>query len=382
MFSLLKFWQEVIAPSLAKNPIITGNKIDDATIQSSFEFKKFPKIVFPVDAQVSEIANYYSDLPPLKLTALERLVLQKHPEMIRIKKSKTFTNKWHFLIYNLTYDSHTNTLFLFANRVRYEVIVALGKGLFPASCPITKQMWFKVGVLVPFITDDYWIPFIERSAADHSYSAAGGFLQPLRHRKNKQSVYLNEELIKITAQKESQEEFLINNEDGSRLPFQLFNLLGMSLRHTQKIGTIDFILPAAVHCLATKLAVWITHNKAKDAYEHTKNFFFVPIGWNNTEPRRRLSISFEETQKMNKKMMTITDALQKNYPGSFLYQPMLVTANRICHSEKLPTPLPNRNLSIMMLSATSPQPSLTPITYSSNQPSQDKEKTFNKFLNP
>lgn len=332
MLSLLKIWENNIEPQLelGKPSITEDSPKDNAFVQSSFEFDTPPKVSFINNVYDLKPVEYYDELESVDslLTEEERGIVTACYQALKLKDKHFYDGK-QLLITNLLYDSVKNEIYIEAKQARYSFLRAILDKKFQAHHPISKMVFYKTGVLVPFITDDYYTCFVKRKR-DPFYSGAGGFLEPVGKNAKLASTYLD--LITYNALKETVEEFLgIYTEEKElmakkfkhlRINFEMPKIKSLSFRSNGVMGTIEFIMPCQLHCSKSILENIIKKNKAKDAHEHTTEHVMVPL---------------ESVQR--------SDAIQKllkpgviKYPGSFLYVPMLVSCSLVAWNQSCQPP--------------------------------------------
>lgn len=287
--------------SLARNTIpaeytpanAKGLQIDRLVQQHTVFFEKTPTITFL--NQHDQAVTQYSELPTPILTPEESAAVASVIPTIK-------SNGQHIVLTRARYDETSNCLLLNALRVDYAFLQALQKNIFPKGSALYQLNVYKTGVIAPPITTDDHTIIMERSQ-DGLYSSVSGFLEP--------SVTQGQllDLIEQTALNESEEE-LFGNQQAVTLSRPA--IAAISFRTTvdpknpekKPMPTLEFIAPIALNCDAKALEVIARDNRAKDAHEHTQNFFIANVG----------AAAYSTA---------IAQALKGNRSGWFLFNPII-----------------------------------------------------------
>lgn len=310
LIDLLSNWEQFIEPSLKQAQATqpkSGQRIDDAFVQSSFEFAKPPRVIYVKNQQDLIPAMTYDELDEVPLTPEEGAVVAATRDKLAANNPKFYDGD-QLIINGMLYDDARNLLYLSAVRVKYSFIRALSLRDFPEGSPIYQQRFFKTGVMVPFITRNESMFLIER-ARDGFYSSAAGFTEPLAEYNNALTTD-KYDLVTYTAIQEAKDEFLVDATTGQlRVNASIPRLTSVSLRTMAAVGTIEFVAPCWVDCHSSYMISIIENNRAKDADEHTKRWVQVPLD-----------------SQWRDDAIKVLAAGPQTYPGAFLYCPMIASS--------------------------------------------------------
>jgi len=312
VFNLTKIWEQNISNNLKKKlkPEKERKNINDKIIQAGFKFEKSPEIKIVKDLKTLKSVETYGNLPDISFTKDEQKVI--NDIKVGIEKRGGYDGN-QLLIKGMLYDDDKNTVYLEARRAKYSLLRALGLKKFDENSKLYQLTLYKTGVLIPQVSKDKDVVFVER-ARDKFYSMAGGFMEA---KENKQS--LNGMALK-TAKNELQEEFLsdIENKDRDTFLKQFagnLDIKGVSVRQTVGgIGTIEFVVENKIDLDTKYLKFIIENNKAKDKKEHSGNNFVVPLD----SSKRAIAIT-----KITENYHNIPCLERKEESGWFLYSSAL-----------------------------------------------------------
>lgn len=275
-----------------------SRSLDDNTVQRTVVYDRNPSVVIVASLKHKTPIERYELLPEFSLTPEQLIVIE------RDVKPKIRYDGDNLLVSNCQYDESRNCIYLEAVRAKYSVLAALS-----SKRIMTDKFFFKTGVMVPLMTTDKNIVFIQRNDAHRLFSAPSGFLQPLQETGELVFTYgaYTADLVRGTALKELREE--VFGEPNQLQNLKLSENLGLSIRYFNNgsVPTIEFIQPAQVNYTASDLITLLNANQSVDAEEHLKNYFVFDYA--TPESFRG---SFEKIGSPDK-------------PGYFLYLPMLET---------------------------------------------------------
>ena len=304
MFDLTKAWKDGVLPGiLNERKLREGKETQSLSIpQSSFQFDVPPQVVFVEDLHAREAVTVYGDLPAVPLQPEEKKIYQE--TLIQQRKDKNFYNGYQMLLTGVVYDTATNTIYLEAVRVRYAFLVALAKmkAIDAKGSALQHKVFFKTGVLAPFISKDQKVSIMIRHDKLKLRSVVSGFLEC----RNKASVLTG--LIPITARKEADEECALDHLGRRRLDFVgLPAITSISFREGIGKGatpTVEFVAPVAVAHDAGFILSVLNSNEAPDAGDHLPgSAVIVPVEADEREAASRF--------------------MRQRFPGNFLYGPVL-----------------------------------------------------------
>lgn len=368
MLDLLQLWKNTALTQSQSAPLGTypddtdsrAIAFDKNTLQSSFEFKEAPQILFVTNTKTLEPANTYETLPEVTLTPAEEAI---RLDIIAQQKARnpSFYDGKQMLISGVLYDEDSNTLYLEAKRVPYSFIVALNSKKFPEDSRLYDLKLFKTGVLAPLITRDDMMLLLERSALGLR-SVPAGFLEA-------EDGILNfddtRNLVTETANNEILEEIAgIKGKKTQRFEYSTPQVTAISFRQTGTlpIGTIEFVAPAYTHCHSSYLQEHVVpDNLAKDAKEHTTRSDLIPL-----EARKR--------EQLLSLLITGPEAL----PGRSLYLPLAISTARLANqntcTDALPRHIPTDVSRVWPLSIFKSEPS-RPLIKAGAEEEVKEEKT-------
>lgn len=333
-YDLLNMWENTTFPDKVRGLPSVKTTLDDEFVQASFEVSGATKITF-INKNGKPVKTY-EELDDLQLSASDEAVVRDR--LLKLQEKPNFENRDQLLITKAIYNTVNNSISLEAVRTKYAVLNTLTSRKFPIDSKMYQTVFYKTGVMTPFITCDDYTFFMERKA-DKLYSAASGFLEPVG-KQQKLFGDKGEDLVVWNARNEAMEEFLENEEGQPRFTCSTPVITGISVRKSPGgIGTIEFISPMFLpHCSKNSLERLLNSNIAPDKYEHTDKFIPVPL-----DPYYRA---------------TATTFLQEAKPGCFLYHPMLVGASRLMgmgvYGDIIPGGLPNSRSTIIPLKSLRP----------------------------
>lgn len=298
-FNLLTAWKESALPEILSEHKETKTPF---VAQTSFQFDIPPKVIFVKDLHSQKQARRYGDLPTVTLKSEEQKIYDQ--AFAKLSSNQNFYNGKQMLLTGVIYDSTSNILYLEAVRVDYVFLVALEemKKATVEGSALAHKEFFKTGVLAPFISSDDKISIVTRKDKWNLRSVAAGFLEC------KDARHSLADLIRETASKEADEEF-VHDRDGRRrldfvgLPF----ITSVSFRDAIGMGmtpTIEFVAPIRIKQDARFILSVMNQNEASHAHEHVPGSARnVPI---DTNGRAMAS-----------------DFMREKLPGNFLYGPIL-----------------------------------------------------------
>lgn len=304
MFDLTKAWEDGVLPDiLNERKLREGKETQSLSVpQSSFQFDVPPRVVFVKDLHTRKAVTVYGDLPTVPLQPEEKKIYRE--TLIQQGENPKFYNGHHILLTGVVYDTATNTIYLEAVRVRYAFLVALTKmkAICAQGSVLQHKVFFKTGVLAPFISKDQKVPIITRRDKLQLRSVASGFLECF----DKASVLAG--LVPITARKEADEECALDRFGHRRLDFVGFPAItSISFREGISKGTlptIEFVAPIKVGQDAGFILSVLNSNEAPDADDHLPDSaVIVPVAADEREAASRF--------------------MRQRLPGDFLYGPVL-----------------------------------------------------------
>lgn len=337
MLNLISLWSNTIELNPATKSLLQNYpsdtkqaaiNFDRDTIQSSFEFKEPPHVVFVESTRTLKPTDFYDDLPEISMSLEENAARLKVVEE-QVAKNPRFYDGNQMLIADIVYDDSTNTIYVEAKKVPYSFIVTLSNKKFPDVSVLYQLRLFKTGVLAPLITRNGMSMLLQRAALG-LYSVPGGFLET--HGEEKRlNFYDGRNLVIETAESELKEEIVgIKGTNKLRFEFSKPQITSVSFRKTgiNPIGTIEFVAPTRVNCDSSKLRDVFLTNWAKDAYEHTLKHEVIPL---DSQARDELLSKL------------LTGCLRM--PGSSLYLPVALSLTRLANQNScmmdLPRAIPN-----------------------------------------
>ncbi len=274
--------------------------VDDNTLQRTVVLQERPKILIVSANDPTVLIDRYEDLPEFpisELSDLERATLSDIEKKIKY-------NGDNILLKDISFEEGENTLYLHAVRAPYSVVNALSTNKIK-----TKEFYFKTGVMVPLVTSDKKVVFLERNHPNpmfRFFSAPAGFLQPVAdNRLSFSTDKFEADFVMANALKELSEE--VFSEAGQLNAIQFFNSFGISIRYFSNASapTCEFITPVKVEKTAEELVGELKNNRSIDAKEHTDNYFI----FDGSSPE----LARESLKLVGAKL------------GFFLYWPMLQT---------------------------------------------------------
>lgn len=357
MLNLISLWSNTIALNPAIKPLLkhypsdtkqAAINFDRDTIQSSFEFKEPPHVVFVESTSTLKPTDFYDDLPEIPMSAEENAARLKVVEE-QVAKNPRFYDGNQMIIADIVYDDSSNTIYVEAKKVPYSFIVTLSNKKFPDDSPLYQLSLFKTGVLAPLISRNGMSMLLQRAALG-LYSVPGGFLET--HGEEKRlNFYDGRNLVIETAVTELKEEIAgIKGTSELRFEFSKPQITSVSFRKTgtNPIGTIEFVAPTYADCHSSYLQYVFLTNSAEDAHEHTSKHELIPL---DSQARDELLTKL------------LTGAI--SMPGSSLYLPVALSLTRLENQNScmmdLPRAIPNSSSVAWPLSIfkTSPTKSLS-----------------------
>lgn len=317
---------------------------DKDTVQSSFEFKEPPNVIFVKSITTLEPADFYDDLPEIIMTTEENDARLKVVDE-QTTKNPRFYDGQQMVITGVVYDdSSMNTIYLEARKVPYSFIVALSNRKFPDNSSLYQLSVFKTGALAPLITRNGMSILLQRAALG-LYSVPGGFLEAHNDAK-RLNFYDGRNLVTETAITELKEEIAgIKGSDKLRFEFSKTQITSISFRKTgtNPIGTVEFVAPSYADCHSSYLQQIFLTNSAKDAHEHTSQHELI----------------FLDSRERDSLLTTLLTGLVK-LPGASLYLPVALSLTRLenqgsCMMD-LPRSIPNSSSVAWPLSIFTPKP--------------------------
>lgn len=294
--NLLTAWKESALPE-----ILSENK-ETKVAQTSFQFDIPPKVVFVKNLHSQKQARRYGDLPTVILKAEEQKIYDQ--AFAKLSANPNFYNGKQMLLTGVIYDSTSNILYLEAVRVDYVFLVALEemKKAKVEGSALAHKDFFKTGVLAPFVSSDDRVSIVTRKDKWNLRSVAAGFLECKDERHSLM------DLIRETASKEADEEFVHDRNGRRRLDFDgLPFIASISFRDAIGMGmtpTIEFVAPIRIKQDARFILSVMNHNEASHAHEHVPGSARnVPVDLNG----RAMASEF----------------MREKLPGNFLYGPIL-----------------------------------------------------------
>ena len=353
MLNLINLWNNMaVKNSTAEQPsrryssdIKQGAiNFDKDTVQSSFEFKEPPNVIFVKSITTLEPADFYDDLPEIIMTTEENDARLKVVDE-QTTKNPRFYDGQQMVITGVVYDdSSMNTIYLEARKVPYSFIVSLSNRKFPDNSSLYQLSVFKTGALAPLITRNGMSILLQRAALG-LYSVPGGFLEAHDEAK-RLNFYDGRNLVTETAITELKEEIAgIKGSDKLRFEFSKTQITSISFRKTgtNPIGTVEFVAPSYANCHSSYLQQVFLTNSAKDAHEHTSQHELISL-----DSRERDSL-----------LTTLLTGSVK-LPGASLYLPVALSLTRLenqgsCMMD-LPRSIPNSSSVAWPLSIFTPKP--------------------------
>jgi hypothetical protein len=287
--------------------ILDDNKNDSkeekkpVVAQSSFHFDASPQVFFVKDLRTQSKAYRYGDLPTVPLQPEEQKIYEE--TLKQLSTNSGFYNGRQMLITGAIYDTTKNVLYLETVRVNYAFLVALEKmkQIKAVESVLHTKVFFKTGVMAPFISRDNKVTIIARKDKWQLRSVAAGFLEC----KNETDSLTD--LIKNTALKEADEEFGVDRAGYRRLNYAGSpTVASISFRDVIGMGmtpTIEFIAPIQVKQDADYVLRIMDNNTASHAHEH------IP------DTARNIPLDYDERP-------AASSFMSQGLPGSFLYGPV------------------------------------------------------------
>lgn len=280
--------------------------------QSSFHFGTSPQVLFVKNLRTQSKAHRYGELPTVSLQPEEQKIYEE--TLKQLSTNPNFYNGRQMLITGAVYDTVKDILYLETVRVDYVFLVALEKmkQIKAEGSVLHKKVFFKTGVLAPFISRDNKVTTVARKDKWQLRSVAAGFLEC------KSETDSLTDLIKNTALKEADEEFSIDRTGRRRLDYAGSPTIA-SVSFCDAIGmgmtpTIEFITPVQVKQDAAYVLRIMDKNTASHAHEHISG------------TARNIPLDYDERS-------AASSFISQGHPGSFLYGPVIHACAQQVNSE-------------------------------------------------
>lgn len=304
LINLISTWKDSALPEILNESELNECKeVPNLVVaQSSFQFDMPPQVIFVKNLHTQEEAAHYDDLSVVPLQPEEKKIYDQ--TLSQLSTNENFYNGNQMLLIGVVYDTSSNILYLEAVRVDYVFLVTLEKmkAVKAEGSSLLHKVFFKTGVLAPFISKNNKVPIITRKDKWSLRSVAAGFLEC-----NDEAHPLSN-LIVETSSKEADEEFVLDRTGKRRFDFVGSpTLVSISFRDAIGMGmtpTIEFVAPIRMKQDANFILSAMNSNEAIHAHEHVSGSAIS------------VSVATEKREQAS-------NFMRQKLPGSFLYGPVL-----------------------------------------------------------